>query len=161
MSSYARLFLFAVFFTVLSAIGGVSDGRQEQEPSKVEVREAQDSFHRAVIQAAIKAHKEGKIKRLDVVRLRVAMITPAFRKQAEDMAVLQMSASGSEAAPIGEDGQIDRGSINWEGIAAFLEKFIPLLLQLLDAFSWIENAHPMLRQIEFYAVMTTQYEMAC
>lgn len=110
----------------------------QDTPKPIEVREAQDSFHRGVIQAAIKAQREGKIKRVDVVRLRVAMLSPAFRQQAQELAVVQMSASGSEAAPIGENGQIDRASIDWEKLLAFLEKLLPLILQLIDAFSVLE-----------------------
>jgi hypothetical protein len=141
--------------------GFAQDGDSQAVSARIEVREAGDNFHREIIRAAVKLQRDGKIKRADVVRLRVAMIAPAFRKQAEDLAIVQMSASGSEATPIGADGQIDRASIDWAGIAAFLEKFIPLLLQLLDAFSWLESPHPMLRQIEFYAVMNTPFELAC
>ena len=109
--------------------------QQSQDGPVVEVREASDNFHRSVIQAAVKAQREGKLKRAEVVRLRVAMISPAFRQQVEDLAVVQMSASGSEATPIGENGQVDRASIDWAGLAAFLEKLLPLILQLIDAFS--------------------------
>jgi hypothetical protein len=109
------------------------------QDGKIEVKEAADSFHRSVIQAAVKAQRAGSLKRLDVVRLRVAMLSPAFRQHAEDLAVVQMSASGSDNTPIGEDGQVDRASIDWEAFFAFIERLLPLLLQLLDAFSSIDS----------------------
>ena len=105
-----------------------------QESQVVEVREAQTPFHRSVIQSAIKASKAGEIRRTDVVRLRVAMMSPAFRQHAEDLAVMQMSASGSDNTPIGADGKVDRASIDWEKLLAFLEKLLPIILQLIDAF---------------------------
>lgn len=105
----------------------------------IEVREAQTAFHRTVVQAAIKAAKAGEIKRVDVVRLRVAMMSPAFRQHAEDLAVMQMSASGSDNTPIGADGKVDRASIDWEKLLAFLEKLLPLILQLIDAFGSVDR----------------------
>lgn len=112
---------------------------QPPASAQVEVVEATTSFHRAVIQAAAKAVRDGQLRRADLIRLRVAMISPAFRQQAEDLAVVQMSASGSDNVPIGDDGRVDRASINWEGLAAFLERLLPLLLALLDALSQAEQ----------------------
>jgi hypothetical protein len=120
-------------------MGTIANAQDNPPASPVEVREATDSFHKSVIQAAVKAQRAGTLKRLDVVRLRVAMLSPAFRNHAQDLAVVQMSASGSETTPIGEDGQVDRASIDWAGLAAFLEKLLPLILQLIDAFSSFQN----------------------
>jgi len=101
-----------------------------------EVAEAETSFHRQVILTGRKMAQAGTLKRVDLVKLRVAMLSPAFRQHAENLAVVQMSASGIEAAeaPIGPDGKIDRANIDWEGLAAFIEKLIPLILMLIEAF---------------------------
>lgn len=145
-----------MLFLVVHSIQGQDN--PPSAPSKIEVREAQDSFHREVVRAAVRAQQAGAIKRVDVIRLRAAMLLPSFRKQAEDLTIVQMSAGGSEKTPIGEDGLVDRASINWEGIAKFLEAFIPILLQLLDALSSIDNSQ--LGQIQRYVVLATIYELA-
>lgn len=103
------------------------------------VDEAGVKFHRALIQAAVKANKDGKLKRAELFRLRVAMLSPAFRQHAEDLAVTQMSASGSEGVPMTPEGAVDRASIDWDALLAFLEKLIPLILQLIEMFGTIDN----------------------
>lgn len=107
----------------------------ESHDDQIEVKEATTSFHRALIQAATKAVRDGKMRRADLIRLRVAMLSPAFRQQAEDLAVIQMSASGSDNVPIGDDGKVNRANIDWDALIAFIEKLIPLLLMLIDALS--------------------------
>ena len=109
---------------------------------------AEDSFRRGVIKAAVKAAKEGTITRRDVVKIRVAMFSPAFRDQAYQLAVVQMSASGSDAlgsdaVPIDEDGKIVETAIDWDKLFAFIEKLLPLILQLIDAFGQFEPSHGM------------------
>lgn len=92
-------------------------------------------FHRAVIQAAIAARKAGTINRPQLMRLRVAMLSPAFRAQAEDLALIQVVSSGEDLPfDLAEDGSIIRASINWEGLASFLERLVPIILMLLKAF---------------------------
>lgn len=105
---------------------------------------AEDKFRRGVIQAAVKAAKDGTIARRDVVKLRVAMLSPAFRERAYELAVVQMSASGSDAiggenVPVDEEGKIVETAINWDNLLAFLEKLLPFILQLIDAFSSIDS----------------------
>ena len=92
-------------------------------------------FHKAVIQAAIKAQKAGTISRIELVKLRVAMLAPSFRQRAEDLALIQVAASDEESPfTLTDDGTIDRTAIDWDGFAAFLEKLLPLILALLKAF---------------------------
>lgn len=104
-----------------------------------EVAEAETPFHRQVIIVGRKMVRDGSLKRADMVALRVAMFSPAFRAHCENVSVIQMSASGveSDQAPIGDDGKINRAGINWEGLTAFLEKMIPIFLTLAKAFGWI------------------------
>ncbi len=87
-----------------------------------------DTFHRNVIRGAIKAQREGKISRRELRKIRVAMISPAFRSQAKELAEIQMLSSGdSDKIPrIGEN-------IDWDALLAFIEKLIPLILKLIDA----------------------------
>lgn len=132
---------------VLAALVGFAFsqvGVAQTPADSVKVAEAKDNFHRSVVQAAFQAQRDGKISRGDLIRLRVAMLSPAFRKHAEDLAVTQMASSGSEsvggeAVPVDVDGKIDRGNINWEAIGEFLKVLIPLIIQLMDAFSWLHG----------------------
>jgi hypothetical protein len=89
-----------------------------------------DSFRQSLLSAAIQAANKNEIKRVDVLRLRVALMSPAFRKHAEDLAVTQMYFHAGELA-IGSDGTIDRVSVDWSRTIEFLAKLIPLILELL------------------------------
>lgn len=97
---------------------------------------ARDSFRSNLVKAVAKERKAGKITMRDAVRLRVAMMSPAFIERAHDLAVTQVAFSGeaSEAIPMSDDGTIQVEGINWEGLAKFLEAILPLLLTLLKAF---------------------------
>lgn len=117
-------------FTALAIV------QQDKVPAKViEVAEAgDDKFHRSVIQAAAKQVRDGTLKRRDLIKLRVAMLSPAFREHAKELAIVQISASGSDAVPMSADGTVDEVAIDWTGLSAFLEKLVPLILMLIKAF---------------------------
>ena len=97
---------------------------------------ATDNFRKAMLAAVVDARKSGKITLRDAVKIRVASMSPAFVERAQDLAVTQMAFSGEESDAVkrDEDGMIEVASINWEGLAKFLEAFLPLLLSLLKAF---------------------------
>jgi hypothetical protein len=106
----------------------------EQTPTTPPV-EVRDAFRSGILKAVIAARKAGEIRAVDAVKIRMAMISPSFQKRVEDLAVVQMAASGEEGPfEVSETGEIIRETINWEGLAAFLQKLIPLILQLLIAF---------------------------
>lgn len=99
--------------------------------------ESRSGFRRSLVKAARKAANSGTIKRKDAVRVRIACFSPAFLDAAEDLCVIQMAFSGDEAVedlPRNVDGEIDRASIDWDGFASFLERIMPLVLQLIAAF---------------------------
>lgn len=91
-------------------------------------------FRRGIINAIRSARKSGKITPKEAVRIRVAMMSPAFCREAQTMAMAQMSFSGAEGLPVDENGNIDEAAIDWEGFAAFLERILPLILDLLKSF---------------------------
>ncbi len=100
--------------------------------------ESKDSFHREMIRAAGKLRVKGELTRGQVIRLRVAMLSPAFRQRAKELAVTQMVFSGSdEPIPMNADGTIDETQIDWDKLADFLERLIPIVLQLLTIFGAI------------------------
>jgi len=128
MSRFVLLaFLFLSVLGCDCAVGQMSPGKTE-----VQIVEAADKgFHRQLILAAIDAAKSGEIKRVDVIRLRIGLMSPAFREHCEDLAVTQMYFSGGDL-PMTEAGVVDRASIDWGSLAAFLEKLLPLILKLLE-----------------------------
>lgn len=92
-------------------------------------------FRSSLLKAATSAQKKGEINRRDLIKIRVALFSPAFLNKVEDLAVIQMSSSGEDGPfETSETGEIIRETINWEGLAAFLEKLMPLILALLAAF---------------------------
>ena len=95
-----------------------------------------DVFKAELVKAVSLSRKAGKITARDAVKLRVAMLSPAFVERAHELAVMQVAFSGeaSDAVPVDEDGMIQVEGINWEGLAQFLEVFVPLLINLLKAF---------------------------
>jgi hypothetical protein len=106
----------------------------DRQAAESVVAEARSDFHRALIVAARNRVKAGEMSRRDLMRLRIAMLSPAFAEHAEDLAVIQMSASGSDDVPLDASGQVDRARIDWEAIAAFLERLVPLIIQLIGIF---------------------------
>lgn len=98
--------------------------------------EASGGLHKVVIEAGIKAQRSGDITRLQLFRLRVAMLSPAFRDRVEDLAVVQIMASNEANIPltVAEDGTIDRTAINWDELITFIERLLPLILQLIALF---------------------------
>jgi len=110
---------------------------QETPPPKQDVAEqvSRNPFRQALLKAADSAAKKGEIRRLDVVRLRVATLNPAFLERAEMLAKIQMAASG-EDVPVGEDGKIEIR--DWSEFATFLERLLELILKLIDAFASVQ-----------------------
>jgi len=125
-----------VYYQPVRTIASAIMPRQEvysspvQETVAIEVAESESGFHRGIIRAAVNASRRGDISRRDVIKIRVAMLSPAFRESAQDLAVTQMVFSGGDV-PTNEQGAVEVSRIDWDGLTAFLEKLIPLLLQLL------------------------------
>jgi hypothetical protein len=100
--------------------------------ARINVVEASESdqFHKNLIKAAMVAQSNGDISRLDLLRLRIAMLSPAFRNHAKNLAVTQMYFYDGEL-PLTEQGTIDETAINWSVLIPFLIKIAPILLELL------------------------------
>ena len=93
------------------------------------------TLRRAFLQAVRDARKAGTITAKDAVTLRVSSFSPAFMQQVEQVAVTQMVMSGGdEALPMSADGSIDRASIPWGNFGAFLQKLLPIILELIKLF---------------------------
>ena len=109
----------------------------QEPPKKPDVVEeiSNNPFRATLLKAADAAAKKGEIRRMDVVRLRVATLSPAFLERAEMLAKIQMAASG-EDVPVGEDGKIEIR--DWSEFATFLERLLELILKLIDAFASVQ-----------------------
>ena len=103
---------------------------ETQDPAPV----ARTDFHAGIVSAAVRARQDGTITARESLRIRIAMLSPAFRQAAEDLAVIQIAFSGSDDVPVDANGQINRTAIDWSNLPAFLEALIPLLIQLLQLF---------------------------
>jgi len=109
----------------------IAPSQASEEPAKV----SRSEISQEVIKAAVACQKRGEITRLELLRLRVAMFSPAFRKKVEDLSVIQIAASGEDGPfSVDENGEIVRETIDWDKLGSFLEKLIPLILMLIKAF---------------------------
>jgi hypothetical protein len=91
-----------------------------------------------IIRAGRSAMRKGDISRREFNRIRVATLLPSVMDQVEDAAIMQISASGEDTGDIFEcsdDGKINRASIDWDQLAAFLEKLLPIILQIITIFA--------------------------
>jgi len=134
-AAFALIFSVCLFMnTLLGQVGSTSELQDKDSFSNIVEVEAQSQFHRNVIKAAMKLHKDGKLKRSKVLRLRICMLSPAFRNAAEELAITQMVFSGAESVPMDENGIVERANIDWDKLLEFLEKLIPIILQIISIF---------------------------
>jgi hypothetical protein len=122
---------------VFLLLGLVCSGVVAQDPPKQDVVQevSANPFRRALLKAADAAAKKGELKRADVIRLRVATLSPAFLERAQELAVIQMSFSGEEV-PVDENGKVDVSKIDFEKLLDFLERLLPLILKLISLFAF-------------------------
>lgn len=124
-----------VLATVTNSPAPAKASVQKSSDGLVPIEKSRSEISVELIKAATTLQKKGEITRLQLVRLRVAMLSPSFRQKVEDLAVIQMSASGEDGPfSVDENGEIVRETIDWAGLAAFLEKLVPLVLMLIKAF---------------------------
>jgi hypothetical protein len=142
-----RLFLIAMLFMAAPAMGqnlegpsGIVVSRGDVASPLVQVNEPVevargDNFHGGLVKAIRSAQKKGTITRRQALRLRVSLLAPSFRAEAKRLALVQMIFSeDGDQLPRTADGKIDEAKIDFEGLILFLEKLLPLLLQLLEIF---------------------------
>ena len=128
------LTLWLLMFPAIGQEWSGADLENKDSFSNVLEVEAQTGFHRNVIKAAMELHKKGELKRTQVMRLRICMLSPAFRKSAEELAITQMVFSGAEGVPMSTNGVVDKAAIDWDGLIEFLEKLVPIILQIIQIF---------------------------
>jgi hypothetical protein len=125
----------ASFFLLSLVPVSATEPRLATDFSEVSASKKSD-FSKSVIQAAVSAQKKGQIKRAQLLQIRLAMLSPSVRSQAEDLVVMELAASGMEGVyTLDADGKIDRSSIDWDQLLAFIEKLIPIILDLIKLFA--------------------------
>lgn len=126
-------------FTQAAIIQNIQGGRVVNAPlPNAQQSRARSPFNIVMNRAIAKQARAGTITRRQGMRLRIAMLSPAFEREARDLIVTQMYYGVDEASapflPLDADGKVEVGRIDWEAIAAFIERMIPVLLQLLEIF---------------------------
>ena len=105
-------FILVVLAAVLASTVSLQPSHVEAQSPVVE-EVSNNKFRSALLKAAQSAAKSGELRRIDVIRLRVATLSPAFLEQAQELAVIQMAFSGEEV-PTDADGKIEVSRIDWE-----------------------------------------------
>lgn len=103
-------------------------------PERLTVAESRDSFRRSIIKALRAARQSNALTAGEALKIRVAMLSPSFRNHAKTLCLVQMASSTkSDLLPRNDDGTIDVEEVDrdWAGFTDFLERFVPLLLELL------------------------------
>lgn len=127
--------MLAAFFLCCVLPAQATEPRPATASSEVSASKKSD-FSSVVIQAAVSAQRKGQIKRAQLWQIRLAMLSPSVRSQAEDLVVMELAASGIEGVyTLDADGKIDRSSIDWDQLLAFIEKLIPIILDLIKLFA--------------------------
>lgn len=83
------------------------------------------AFRRSLLEAARNARKSGEITSIQFFMLSAASRNPA---------VLDKMQQAVHEAAI-EEGLATTQAINWDGLISFIEKLIPIIIQLIDLFS--------------------------
>jgi hypothetical protein len=118
-------------------------GTRTRGPATVSIvdapAETASGFKGQLIAAISKARQAGDISFREALALRVACFSPSFVESAEKLAITQMAFSeqGAEYLPMSADGTIDQTAIDWENFATFIERLVPIILTLLEAFGVI------------------------
>ena len=136
-----KLKLFLIVFLAFSvpSIGYAQATVAEQPFVEVSIG---DSFHSSLLKAArarIETSSDKIQARKDYWRIRRAMLLPRMREDIRQLVVMQIkleveNGQSSAAVPM-VDGEVNEAAIDWDALLKFLEKLIPIILQLIDIFS--------------------------
>ena len=129
-----RLFLAIVLGVLFVGSATAQDVSTPAKPVITEVA-AGDSFHASMVKALKSAADSKQITKRQSRRLRIKLLSPAFRAEVKELAVTQMAFSDdADWLPRSADGKVQVGDIDWSEIISFLEKLIPLIERLISLF---------------------------
>lgn len=129
------LLILALLIPISTPIVGYGQEPTAAAQHELELQEvAQEKFKPSLIKAIQSARKNGSITFREALSLRVACLSPAFVKEAQRVAIVQMAySSQGDAVPYNDDGTVAVANIDWDKLLAFLEKLLPIILQLIMA----------------------------
>jgi len=84
------------------------------------------SFRDSLLKAAGQSVKDGEISRMDLMRLRIASMSPKVLERMHQAASEQLLSEGMAAS---------FGAIDWSQLLAFIKEIIPIILELIKLFS--------------------------
>lgn len=84
----------------------------------------ESGFRKSFVEAVKRAQDKGSITGAQAFKLRVASFSPGFVKQAEKIATV-------EGCCTGEIPYSSVGAVDWNALADFLERILPLILEFL------------------------------
>ncbi len=127
MQRWLPVFLvFALFFAAAQSsaqLPGVVESQAVMgEPSAKSLKE----FRAAVIKAGEQAVKSGELSRLDLMRLRLATMSPKVLEKMHQAASEQILSDGLAAS---------YSAIDWSQLLAFIKEILPIILELIKLFS--------------------------
>lgn len=128
-----RVLIFLLFGLVVSCVVA-----QEPVPPKVDTVQQMsvNPFRRELLKAITAGVAKKEITRAQAMTLRGACFSPAFLKQAEGIAKVQMAMSGEDVEE-NADGKIEVR--DWSAFLDFLVKLLPILLDLIDKFTYLDG----------------------
>jgi len=97
------------------------------EPSAKSLKE----FRQALLKSAESSVRSGELSRMDLMRLRLATLSPKVLSTLHQAAAEQVLSDGLAAS---------YGAIDWNALLAFIKELIPLILELIKLFS--DNSQP-------------------
>jgi hypothetical protein len=103
--------------------------------SSSEFMEVKSEFHKAVLEAGKKSLQSGEINRVQMLKIRAALLFPGPRKVMEEALVAQIATSGetSDGVKYNELGKVTE--VNWMLLLDFLIKAMPYIIQIIEFFS--------------------------
>jgi hypothetical protein len=116
---------------IITSIGSVSP-RAPEAPLAMESRTRKTS-RIAILEAAQKAFDQKQIDQSQLRSIRLASMMPRMLAKMESLIAEKAYVEGY-AIPMGSDGEPSVKAIDWNSLADFIERIIPLILKLIDLF---------------------------
>jgi hypothetical protein len=91
------------------------------------------SARQAIIAAAEQAHAACTIDSQQLQAIKLASRSPRMLSRMEDLILTQ--ASGAYSLPMDANGEVVSALVDWDGIAEFITKLMPLILKLIEMFA--------------------------
>lgn len=116
----------SVNWTAAPAVAAVEPGAASADPAATLVT-ASPTFKKAVVKAAEESFRKGDINRWDLAKIRLC---PARRLAEAQSCVTDEAVRAGVMKP----ADVANANFDWSALLAFIEKLLPLILQLISIF---------------------------